>query len=94
MTGGDLDHERKGWLEALDRIVHERRSVRGFLPEPVPPETLRHVFELAQRAPSNCNVQPWRSYVASGAARDRIQRRQLARAQGPDVGAGSRHDLQ
>lgn len=77
MAGGD--HEQRGWLDALERIVHERRSVRGFLPEPVPPETLRRVFELAQRAPSNCNVQPWRSYVASGKARDRIRDALLAR---------------
>lgn len=53
---------------AFERIVHSRRSVRGFLPDPVPPAVLREVFELAQQAPSNCNVQPWQVVVASGAA--------------------------
>src|SRR5690242_14706335 len=60
-------------LAALERIVHSRRSVRGFLPELVPEPTLRAVFELAQRAPSNCNVQPWRAYVASGKAAERVR---------------------
>jgi hypothetical protein len=69
-------------LEALERIVHARRSVRGFLPTPVPEATLRAVFELAQRAPSNCNVQPWRSYVASGKAAQRVRALLLQRVDG------------
>src|SRR5690554_552221 len=59
----------------LDEAMRTRRSVRGFLPKPVPNETLREVFELAQHAPSNCNVQPWRVFVASGAVRDELSRR-------------------
>lgn len=50
----------------LDETIIERRSVRGFLPKPVAKEVLDECFGLAQRAPSNCNVQPWRVYVASG----------------------------
>lgn len=50
----------------LDQTIRDRRSVRGFLPKPVPRETLEEVLRLAQQAPSNCNVQPWRVYVASG----------------------------
>lgn len=58
----------------LDRTVAERRSVRGFFPDRlVPPETLCEVLELAQRAPSNCNVQPWRVYVASGPRLERLR---------------------
>ncbi|HEX4881464.1 MAG TPA: nitroreductase [Porticoccaceae bacterium] len=53
---------------AFERIVRNRRSVRGFLPDPVPSAVLREIFELAQQAPSNCNVQPWHVVVASGAA--------------------------
>ena len=41
--------------------------MRGFLAEPVPAETLEQVFSVAQRAPSNCNTQPWLTHVASGA---------------------------
>lgn len=50
----------------LDKTIRERRSVRGFLPKPVPREVLEEVLSLAQHAPSNCNVQPWRVYIASG----------------------------
>lgn len=52
----------------LDQTIVERRSVRGFLPRAVPREVLDEALELAQRAPSNCNVQPWRVYIASGEA--------------------------
>jgi nitroreductase len=57
----------------LDETIRTRRSVRGFLPKPVPREVIEEVLELAQRAPSNCNVQPWRVYIASGAACDRLR---------------------
>jgi nitroreductase len=50
----------------LDETIRQRRSVRGFLPRPVPRELLLEALELAQHAPSNCNVQPWRVYLASG----------------------------
>jgi nitroreductase len=50
----------------LDQTIRERRSVRGFLPKPVPREILEEVLGLAQQAPSNCNVQPWRVYIACG----------------------------
>lgn len=52
------------------QLVESRRAVRGFLSEPVPQELQNQVFELAQKAPSNCNTQPWQVYVLSGAARD------------------------
>lgn len=53
-------------------IVRSRRSVRGFLPDPVPPADIRAVLEDAQRAPSNCNTQPWQVHVVSGAHRDAL----------------------
>lgn len=51
----------------LDEVIRLRRSVRGYLPRPVPPETIRAVFEHAQWSPSNCNIQPWVPHVVSGA---------------------------
>lgn len=50
----------------LDHIAAERRSVRGFRPDPVPDAVLHRVFQLAGRAPSNCNAQPWITHVVSG----------------------------
>ncbi len=50
----------------LDDAISSRRSVRGFLPDAVPEEVLQRVFEKAQRAPSWCNIQPWRVFLTSG----------------------------
>lgn len=44
----------------LETLWRERQSIRGFKPDPVPREQLVAMFAAAQRAPSWCNVQPWR----------------------------------
>lgn len=56
----------------LDEAIRSRRSVRAFLPSEVPEAMLHEVFELAQWAPSNCNVQPWLPHVVSGPALQRL----------------------
>lgn len=43
---------------ALD-FVFRRRSVRSFLPDPVPPAIVQALLEAAMAAPSACNRQPW-----------------------------------
>ncbi len=53
--------------------IRQRRSVRGYLDKEVPQETLNAIFELAQQAPSNCNIQPWHVYVASGELKNSIR---------------------
>jgi nitroreductase len=50
----------------IDEAIALRRSVRGYLPEEVPEWVIQEVFEQAQAAPSNCNIQPWISHVLSG----------------------------
>ena len=77
-------------LSLIDAI-QQRRSVRGYRPDPVPDAVLREIFRLAQQAPSNCNVQPWQVYVASGATRDQLRQGFLdgvasGRAMTPDIG--------
>jgi nitroreductase len=60
----------------FDEVIRQRKSVRGFLPKPIPKEELHKIFALAQQAPSNCNIQPWNVAVASGesckALRDKL----------------------
>ncbi|MEL4180337.1 nitroreductase [Roseateles sp. PN1] len=63
--------------------ITQRRAVRGFLPKPVPESLLREVFELAQRAPSNCNTQPWLVEVVSGAQLQQLRQRLQAAAIDP-----------
>ena len=58
-------------MDLIDAI-YARRSVRGYLDKEVPQETLNRVFEIAQKAPSNCNVQPWKAYVASGELKKKL----------------------
>jgi len=47
-------------LATLEATWAARRSMRGFRAEPIPRAELEQVFGAAQRAPSWCNVQPWR----------------------------------
>jgi hypothetical protein len=50
----------------FEAIVRGRRSVRGFTAQRASQQTLEQIFSVAQSAPSNCNTQPWFSYVVSG----------------------------
>ncbi len=50
-------------VAALEAAWTERKSIRAFRPDPVPAATLTQLFASAQRAPSWCNVQPWRVVV-------------------------------
>ena len=45
--------------QALRALIESRRSVRRFLPDPVPDEVIRDCLELAVLAPNSCNLQPW-----------------------------------
>jgi nitroreductase len=58
---------------SVDEAIRFRRSVRGFLSDEVLEATIREVFELAQWAPSNCNVQPWTPHVATGGRLRRLR---------------------
>ncbi|MEZ5744669.1 MAG: nitroreductase [Sphingomonadaceae bacterium] len=59
---------------SVHEAVSGRRSVRAFLPDPVPIETIREILAIASRAPSGTNIQPWLVHVVTGEARDRIAR--------------------
>ena len=50
----------------LNDAVLSRRSVRAFLPDPVPREKISKIVELARWAPSWGNIQPWEIVVADG----------------------------
>ncbi|MFL6630216.1 MAG: nitroreductase [Vitreoscilla sp.] len=63
---------------AVDAAITSRRSVRAFLPTPVPEATIREILEVAARAPSGTNLQPWKVHVLTGAARQRLSDAVLA----------------
>ena len=57
---------------AVDAAITSRRSVRAFLPTPVPRATVEEILQVAARAPSGTNIQPWKVTVLSGAALKRL----------------------
>jgi len=61
-------------VAAVDRAITTRRSVRGFLPRPVPRATVAEILAVASRAPSGTNTQPWKVRVLAGEAKDRLSR--------------------
>lgn len=56
----------------VDEAITSRRSVRAFLPDPVPRQTIEHILEVAARAPSGTNMQPWWVQVVGGEVKDAI----------------------
>ncbi len=54
-------------------IVHERRSIRGYQQKPVPRELIEEIIDLAKRAPSSMNTQPWHFHVITGEPLERIR---------------------
>ena len=63
---------------SLKSVVTGRKSIRSFTDKPVPQDVLEEIFLIAQSSPSNCNVQPWHSYVASGEMKDKLKQAFLA----------------
>jgi nitroreductase len=57
----------------VSATLKQRFSVRAFRSTPVPQAVLEEIFALARQAPSNCNVQPCRAYVVSGAKKEQLK---------------------
>ena len=57
----------------FDQVILGRRSIRGYLPKPVPRALIEEILALAMRSPSSMNTQPWNFYVLTGAPLDRIR---------------------
>jgi nitroreductase len=58
-------------LSAYDAVTG-RRSIRRFLPDAVPEDTVKEILRAASRAASGVNMQPWIVHIVTGAARDRV----------------------
>ena len=57
---------------SVDAAVLSRFSTRAFLPKAVDRALIQELLELAARAPSGTNTQPWKVYVLQGAKRDEL----------------------
>ncbi|MEQ1657929.1 MAG: nitroreductase [Hylemonella sp.] len=56
----------------VDEAIQTRMSVRAYTPQAVAPETIQDILQLASRAPSGTNTQPWKVYVLRGASRNSL----------------------
>lgn len=69
---------------AVEAALQTRHSMRAFLPTPVPRDTLERILQVAARAPSGTNTQPWQVHVLAGAARERLVQRLQAAYNDPE----------
>lgn len=60
-------------MELLEAIK-SRKSIRGYKPTPVPKEILVQVLEIAIRAPSPVNIQPWKFTILGGKVLDNLKK--------------------
>lgn len=58
--------------EAVDWAITTRRSIRAFLPTPVPLQDIEWILDVARYSASGTNMQPWRVHVVTGQAKDRL----------------------
>ena len=50
----------------VEAAIVSRRAVRGFRPDPLARGTIDHLLNVAARAPSGTNMQPWRVIALAG----------------------------
>ena len=53
---------------SVEEALRSRHSVRGFLPDPIPRQTIAELLTLARLAPSGANLQPGAFHVLTGDA--------------------------
>ena len=85
-----MEHAVSSALEqtaAVDAAITSRKSVRAFLPTPVPREAIEAILSVASRAPSGTNTQPWNVHVLTGAAKEELSRKILAAYDDPEEAA-------
>ena len=72
-------------VELVNQAITSRRSVRAFLPTPVAREDIEAILDVARRAPSGSNTQPWKVYVLTGESKARLSESVLAAYEHPEA---------
>lgn len=70
---------------SIEEAILSRRSIRAFLPKEVNRQDIVSILELAARAPSGTNTQPWKVYVLTGESLHQLSEKILAAHNDPDV---------
>lgn len=69
----------------VTQAIQRRISVRAFKADPVPGDLLREILEIAHRAPSGGNLQPWRVHALTGEPLAEFKAKVAARIGMPDA---------
>lgn len=72
---------------AVDEVIQSRYSCRAFLPTPVPRSVIEEILNIAARAPSGTNIQPWKTWVLTGESKARLSERIIAAFDDPEEAA-------
>ncbi|MEO0047858.1 MAG: hypothetical protein RLZZ410_817 [Pseudomonadota bacterium] len=59
-------------IKIVDENIKARRSIRAFLPKPVEKQDILDLLNVASRAPSGTNTQPWQVYIITGAKKQAL----------------------
>jgi nitroreductase len=70
---------------AVDAAITSRRSIRAYLPTPVPRADIEQLLQVAARAPSGTNTQPWKVYVLTGERKRALSAAILAAHHDPEL---------
>ncbi|KWF07072.1 nitroreductase [Burkholderia cenocepacia] len=86
--GNDAGDRSATDVETLERMAAERFTCRAYLPDAVPTDVIVRIVEIAKRAASWCNVQPWHAIVTSRDTTERFRAALVAHAaQHPGIDA-------
>ncbi|MGN2485488.1 nitroreductase [Acinetobacter calcoaceticus] len=65
-------------VRLVDEAITSRHSVRAFLNTPIESGVIKDILQVASRAPSGTNTQPWKVYVVTGNKRNEMVERVCA----------------
>jgi nitroreductase len=71
--------------QIVDAAITSRHSIRAFLPKLVDRADVENILEVAARAPSGTNTQPWKVYVLTGASKEKLSSDILRVYNDPDL---------
>ncbi|USX22125.1 nitroreductase [Oxalobacteraceae bacterium OTU3REALA1] len=64
--------------QAVDAAITSRRSIRAYTAQPVARDDILQILQVAGRAPSGTNTQPWKVYVLEGERKQELSSAILA----------------
>lgn len=80
-------------MTTVTEAIAARYSARAFLDRPVPRTAIEEILELAARAPSGGNLQPWQVDILAGDALAELKARVAASLAANPAGEGTEFDV-